>query len=69
MKPAELKELSVKDLQEKLEELKASLAKMKFTHSVSGVENPIQIREKRRDVARTMTEINARKETKEKAEK
>jgi len=62
MKTSELKDLSEKDLQEKLTELKESLAQIKFQHSVSGLESPLQIRYSRRDVARILTELNSRKE-------
>ena len=69
MKPAELKELSESDLQDKLAEQRAAAARLKFNNAVSGVENPMQIRSARRDVARILTEINARKVNNEKAEK
>ncbi len=55
MKTAEIKELSVADLVERIEAEKASLAKMKVTHSVSPVENTTNIRKSRRDIARMLT--------------
>ncbi len=61
MKASELKDLSEKDLMERLEELKESLNQMKFQHSVSGLESPIQIRDSRRNVAKILTELNSRK--------
>ncbi len=61
MKTSELKDLSEKDLQEKLEEVRESLAQMKFQHSVSGLESPLHIRHSRRDAARILTELNSRK--------
>ena len=61
MKGSELKDLSEKDLQERLVELKDALAQMKFQHSVSGLESPLQIRGSRKDIARILTELNSRK--------
>ena len=55
MKTAEIKELSVADLVERIEAEKANLAKMKVTHSVSPVENSTNIRKTRRDIARLLT--------------
>ena len=40
MKSAEIKDLSVKDLQERIEAEKAQLSKLKVQHAVSPVENP-----------------------------
>ncbi len=61
MKGSELKDLSEKDLLERLNELKEALGQMKFQHSVTGLESPIQIKGSRRDVARVLTELNSRK--------
>ncbi|MEJ6681856.1 MAG: 50S ribosomal protein L29 [Flavobacteriales bacterium] len=61
MKGSELKDLSIKDLQVRLIELREALSQMKFQHSVSGLESPIQIKGSRKDVARLLTELNSRK--------
>jgi large subunit ribosomal protein L29 len=61
MKGEEITQLSENDIHEKLEEQRAVLTKMKFDHSVSGLENPIVIGEQRKIVARLMTELNSRK--------
>ena len=55
MKTAEIKELSVADLVERIEAEKANLARMKVTHSVSPGENSTNIRKTRRDIARMLT--------------
>lgn len=60
MKSVDLKEYSVGDLHEKLNEERGSLAKLKFQHAVSGLESPLQIRVIRKGIARILTEINAR---------
>ena len=55
MKSAEIKEMSVKDLEERIEAEKAQLAKLKGQHAVSPVENPSIIKKNRRDIARMLT--------------
>ena len=55
MKAAEIKEMSVQDLQERIAAEKANLAYMKVQHAVSPVENPSNIKKTRRDIARMLT--------------
>lgn len=60
MKQIDIKGLSVDDLTEKFAEQKEVLSKMKLIHSVSPLENPMQIKQVRRTVARLNTEIRKR---------
>jgi len=60
MKQSEIKELSVTELQEKLGEIKKSYADLKMAHAISPLENPIQLRSLRRNVARIATELTKR---------
>jgi large subunit ribosomal protein L29 len=60
MKQSEIKELSVAELQEKPSETKKSYVDLKMAHAVSPLENPIQLRSIRRDVARIATELTKR---------
>ena len=55
MKSAEIKDISTKDLQERIETEKAQLPKLKVQHAVSPVENPSIIKKNRRDIARMLT--------------
>ena len=55
MKSAEIKDISIKDLQERIETEKAQLAKLKVQHAVSPVEKPSIIKKNRRDIARMLT--------------
>ena len=57
MRASELKEMSVVDLSEKLNELNAQLVDLKGRHFISPLENPLVIRSVRRDIARVKTEI------------
>ena len=60
MKQAEITQLSVTELQEKLSETKKSYADLKLAHAVSPLENPVQLRAVRRTVSRIATELTKR---------
>ncbi len=62
MKNAEIKNLSAGDLQNKLAEAKAEYTKLKLAHKISPVENPIQIRDLRKTIARLNTELTAKQQ-------
>ena len=55
MKSAEIKDMSIQDLQERIESEKAKLATLKVQHAVAPVENPSIIKKSRRDIARMLT--------------
>ena len=57
MKQAEIKNLSLEDVQAKLAEAKTEFTKMKLAHKISPLENPIQIRDLRKTIARLNTEL------------
>lgn len=61
MKLQEIKELSDKDLKEKLDAEKLSLDQLVISHSITPLDNPSILKEKRKDIARINTEISARK--------
>jgi large subunit ribosomal protein L29 len=61
MKYADIKSLSNKELVERYKEEKKRLMKMKFQNAVSQIENPHKMKEARKDVARMLTELNARR--------
>lgn len=67
MKTAEIRELSVADLKEKIEDMQEQQSKLVLAHSVSQLENPIQIKNNRKTIARLKTELRKR-ELNEKAE-
>ena len=60
MKQSEIKNLSAAELQEKLNQTKKVYADLKMAHSISPIENPLQIRSVRRTVARLATELTKR---------
>ncbi len=55
MKSAEIKDMSVQDLQERIAAEKTNLSQLKVQHAVSPVENPSIIKKSRRDIARMLT--------------
>jgi large subunit ribosomal protein L29 len=57
MKTSEIKELSLKELKERIESESELLTRMKLNHAVSPLDNPIKIRDSRKDVARMNTEL------------
>ena len=57
MKTSEIKELSTKDLLERIASERELLARLRLNHAVSPLDNPMKIKASRRDVARLQTEI------------
>lgn len=60
-KYAYLHELSVEELQNKIEEAKSTLRRLRFSHAVSPLENPMQLRNLKRHIARMNTILSAKK--------
>jgi large subunit ribosomal protein L29 len=60
MKAKELREFSDAELQSKLAELKEELFNLRFQMVTGQLENPMRIREVRRDIARVKTIQRAR---------
>lgn len=60
MKNADIKALSVAELNEKLASEKEVLRKMQFAHQVSAIENPMKLRATRALIARLKTELTAK---------
>jgi large subunit ribosomal protein L29 len=52
-----LKTMSEQDLKARIAEDELRIKKLKFAHAVSPLENPMTIRDVRKDLARTKTEL------------
>ena len=52
-----IKDLNVQDLQAKIQEDQLRLKKLEFAHAISPLENPMNIRALRRDIARIKTQL------------
>ena len=60
MKASEIRELSNAELNEKLTALKAELFNLRFQHAINQLENPMRMKEVKKDIARIQTEMRAR---------
>lgn len=60
MKKEEIKELSDKELKERLEAAEKEYLQTKINHSITPLDNPAQITKDRRMIARMKTELRAR---------
>jgi large subunit ribosomal protein L29 len=57
MKTSEIKELSTKDLVERIDSEKELMVRLRLNHAVSPLDNPMKIKFSRRNVARMQTEL------------
>ena len=60
MKNNKIKEMSSPDLEKELSELKSELFKLRFSLATNGLDNPLKVKEVRRDIARVKTELRQR---------
>lgn len=58
MKTTEIREMSISDIQERIEAEKAELVRLKLNHHISPLDNPIKIRQTRRNIARMLTVLS-----------
>ena len=61
MKINKIKEMSLSDLQKELGELKTELFKLRFSSKTNGLENPMKIKEVKKDIAKINTVLTERK--------
>ena len=59
MKATEIRDLSDKELQEKLNDLKAELFNLRFQHAINQLDNPMRLNIVKKDIARVKTQIRA----------
>lgn len=57
MKTNELREKNMDELNQELQELKNELFKLRFQHATNQLENPIRLKNVKRDIARVKTVI------------
>ena len=60
MKTSEIKELTVKEIVERLQVEKENLVRLKLNHAVSPLENPMIIKESKQSIARLKTILHER---------
>ena len=56
----ELQDYSDADLKSELENIETQYQKLQFDHTIRGLDNPLTLREVRRDIARLKTEVRRR---------
>ncbi len=61
MKISKIKEMSSPELENELSELKTELFKLRFSLATHGLDNPMRIKEVRKDIARINTVLTERK--------
>ena len=61
MKINKIREMSSPDLEKELGELKTELFKLKFSLATNGFDNPMKIKEVKRDIAKINTVLTERK--------
>jgi large subunit ribosomal protein L29 len=66
MKNSEIKELTTKEIVERIDTEKDRLTRMKLNHAISPLENPIVLVGMRKDIARLKTEMRKRQLTENK---
>ena len=60
MKNNKLKDMSSPELEKELSELKSELFKLRFSLATNGLDNPLKVKEVRKDIARVKTELRQR---------
>ena len=61
MKINKIREMSSPELEKELGELKSELFKLKFSLATNGLDNPMKIKEVKRDIAKINTVLTERK--------
>ena len=60
MKTREIRELNNQEIQERMDAEKEQLVRLKLNHAISPLDNPLQIKDVRRTIARLATELRQR---------
>ncbi len=60
MKNNKLKDMSSPELEKELSELKSELFKLRFSLATNGLDNPLKVKEVRKDIARIKTILRQR---------
>ena len=60
MKTSEIRELSIQEILERLDNEKTTLMRMKLNHAITPLDNPHKITESKKTIARLFTELHQR---------
>ena len=61
MKAKEIRELNESEIQERIAENQQDITELRFRRVVAGLDDPVILREKRREIARLKTILNEKK--------
>src|SRR6266705_435987 len=64
VKASAMREMTVDEIRERVTELRAELFNLRFRNSMKQLDNPIKIRESRREMARLLTVLNEKESAK-----
>ncbi|MEE4286771.1 MAG: 50S ribosomal protein L29 [Mariniphaga sp.] len=60
MKTSEIKELTTKEIVEKIQVEKENLVRLRLNHAVSPLDNPMKIKDSKKNIARLKTVLHQR---------
>jgi ribosomal protein L29 len=60
MKNSEILELTVREIEERVDNERAALKRLELNHTISPLDNPTKLRETRKTIARLLTELTKR---------
>jgi len=60
MKTSEIKELTTNEIVERIQTEKENLVRLKLNHAVSPIENPLKLKEAKKNIARLKTVLRQR---------
>ena len=63
LKPNSIRDLGVDELETRVAELREELFNLRFRNSLKQLDNPLKIREGRREMARLLTVLNEKQRT------
>ena len=61
MKPSEIVEFTDNEILERIDSEQTRLTQLKLNHAVSPLDNPMKIKEAKKNIARLKTELNKRR--------
>ena len=63
LKPNSIRDMAVDELETRVGELREELFNLRFRNSLKQLDNPLKIREGRREMARLLTVLNEKQQT------
>ena len=63
MKPSEIRELSLNEMERKRDELKEALFNLRFQHGIGQLENTAKLKQTKQDIARVETVLREKQHT------